>query len=611
MMSETVLTRSTAEMYGIAYEPQAVGIGFDILDANGQYVYGTEIYDIVTYYTFSLYISYDGTAMLAEADNRTVYTTFPMPYVWYDDYMGEYYMEMYPDNAANNSYGNYYGQINVYANYNYPEIDVYREQAGTIEKLYPYRYTAIVAASAGAMLFLLSLVYLVSAAGHKRFKDTPRKRLVDKIPLEIHTAVVAGMVSVLILVFAERLYFQRNVTNIALTAAMGIVTYLFVIGYIMSMATRIKTGSFRENFMFYRLVRWICRKLRKPFRFIGYSFKNVPLIWKGAVILLLLVIYELIMINSWYGPYRLTMWIVRTIAVIPAVMVCLIGIKKLGQGGEEISKGNFDYQVDTRFMFGEIKEIGQDMNSIGENMSKAVDERMKSERFKTELITNVSHDIKTPLTSIINYVDLVKKEKPENENMRRYIDVLDRQSSRLKKLIEDLVEASKASTGNMPVNLEPCCLTVFLAQLEGEYKEKLESKELEMIVTVPEEPVTVMADSRHMWRVLDNLMNNVCKYAMPGTRVYVNLEKKDGQAVMIFRNISRCKLSMSSDMLLERFTRGDSSRNTEGSGLGLAIANSLTELQGGKLSLTVDGDLFKVQLSFNTVKNVAVFEEEV
>ncbi len=223
---------------------------------------------------------------------------------------------------------------------------------------------------------------------------------------------------------------------------------------------------------------------------------------------------------------------------------------------------------------------------------------MKSEHFKTELITNVSHDIKTPLTSIINYVDLLQKENIENENALEYIEALDRQSKRLKKLIEDLMEASKASTGNLAVLYERCDAHVMLTQTIGEFEEKLKENQIELIVQGSAEPLFIRVDSRHLWRIFDNLMNNVCKYAQPLTRAYVNIEKQDESGRIVFRNISKYALNISSEELTERFVRGDSSRNTEGSGLGLSITKSLTELMNGKFELVIDGDLFKVIVSF-------------
>ena len=253
-------------------------------------------------------------------------------------------------------------------------------------------------------------------------------------------------------------------------------------------------------------------------------------------------------------------------------------------------------------MMFDFKKHGENLNSVNVGLSKAVNEKIKSERFKTELITNVSHDIKTPLTSIINYVDLLKKEELENETLQEYIEVLDRQSNRLKKLIEDLMEASKASTGNLEVTLEKLEAGVFMVQTVGEFEEKTKELNLDLIIKKPEEPIYILADGRHFWRVIDNLMNNICKYAQPYTRVYIDLDRKEEKAGITFRNTSKFPLNISSDELMERFVRGDSSRNTEGNGLGLSIAGSLMELMHGEFELVVDGDLFKVILTFEVLK---------
>ena len=279
----------------------------------------------------------------------------------------------------------------------------------------------------------------------------------------------------------------------------------------------------------------------------------------------------------------------------------LYQVQQLHEGSKRIAAGDLANPVDTSKMFWKFKEHGENINKVSEGIQLAVNERMKSEHFKTELITNVSHDIKTPLTSIINYVDLIKKEELQDEKVQSYVDVLDRQSARLKKLIEDLMEASKASTGNLTVNLEECDIEVLLTQVIGEFEERLHKNQLEVVVDKPDHPVKMMADGRHMWRVLDNLLNNACKYSLPGSRVYVSLQQNTNEAVIVFKNISKTALNIPSEELMERFVRGDSSRNTEGSGLGLSIAQSLTELMQGNMKLEIDGDLFKVTLRFPTL----------
>lgn len=227
---------------------------------------------------------------------------------------------------------------------------------------------------------------------------------------------------------------------------------------------------------------------------------------------------------------------------------------------------------------------------------------MKSERFKTELITNVSHDIKTPLTSIINYVDLLNKEELSNESAKEYIQIISRNSDRLKKLVVDLVDASKASSGVLNLNMQPIKIDVLLEQLVGEYSERLSENHLEPIIHCPDESLWIMADGQRIYRVFDNLMNNICKYALTGTRVYLLLEKDNNQTIITFKNISSEKLDISAKDLLKRFVRGDKSRNTEGSGLGLSIAESLTKLQNGTFDISLDGDLFKIIITFPLIE---------
>ncbi len=228
---------------------------------------------------------------------------------------------------------------------------------------------------------------------------------------------------------------------------------------------------------------------------------------------------------------------------------------------------------------------------------------MKSERMKTELITNVSHDIKTPLTSIINYVDLLKKEEMPSETSVQYLEVIDRQSARLKKLIVDLIEASKASSGNVEIEPVPTDVNELLVQTTAEYESRCQEKNLEMVLNLLPETAHILVDGRHIWRVLDNILGNAYKYSLENTRIYIDVTRRDGQICISFKNVSATPLNISADELLERFVRGDSSRNTEGSGLGLSIAKSLTELQGGEFKLEIDGDLFKCEVTFPEIKN--------
>ena len=301
-----------------------------------------------------------------------------------------------------------------------------------------------------------------------------------------------------------------------------------------------------------------------------------------------------------FDSYNSGGWFLMTVAVdgliVLATMLVTRHLQQLREAGRALASGDFDRKIDTSRMRGSLREHGEDLNSLGHGLSIAVEQKMRSERLKTELITNGSHDIKTPLTSIINYVDLLQKE-PSEEERAQYLDVLDRQAHRLKKLTEDLVEASKASTGNLPVHLAPTSLSELLDQAIGEYEDRLQQAGLSAITVLPETDLTVLADGRLLWRVLDNLLNNACKYAQSGTRVYLEAKPDQNQVVLTVKNISRQQLKLSPDELMERFVRGDSSRNTEGSGLGLNIARSLVELQKGTFDLSIDGDLFKATIT--------------
>lgn len=292
------------------------------------------------------------------------------------------------------------------------------------------------------------------------------------------------------------------------------------------------------------------------------------------------------------------LWGLEKLALMILALRVADNTMRLRISGKELASGNLGYQIPLEGMTGELLQFAQDMNAISNVVADAVEDRIKGEHLKTELITNVSHDIKTPLTSIINYADLIGRQPLDNDKITEYAQVLYRQSSRLKKLIEDLMEVSKASTGNLEVFLERCQAGVILSQAMGEFEQRLQEKGIDMIVRQCEEPVWIMADPRMLWRILDNLMTNICKYAQNDTRVYLLLERQGERAVLTFKNISNHPLEIDAAELMERFVRGDRSRHTEGNGLGLAIARSLTELQGGEMQLVTDGDLFKVILTF-------------
>jgi len=272
------------------------------------------------------------------------------------------------------------------------------------------------------------------------------------------------------------------------------------------------------------------------------------------------------------------------------------------EGIKQIQNGNLDHKINLEFMRGDNLMVAEAINEMGDGIKLAVESSMKDEKMKADIITNVSHDIKTPLTSIISYIDLIKREQIDNEKVLEYVNILDAKSQRLKQLTDDLVEASKISSGNISLVLDRIDLVQMIIQAEGEFEEKFEDHHLNVVIEVPDEPVYILADSRRIWRIFENLFMNIIKYAMKDTRVYISLNVFDDEAQLSFKNISSEKLELNANDLTERFIRGDASRSTEGSGLGLFISKSLTQLLGGKFDVYLDGDLFKVIISFSIDK---------
>jgi len=459
------------------------------------------------------------------------------------------------------------------------------------------KYSVYVILALSLTVFVASFVYLVSAAGHKKDQKQVQGSFLCKVPADLFTViclVAESSLAVGISLLGNAGSPDNYVFYVAAMLFLLLCGGWLALGYLLDFAVRIKLGKWWRNTLIYKVLRSIYRGWNK----VG---ENKSILWKGLAIFLGVNFLEVLIFVVFGVDYSKIMivWFAEKAVILFAGGEILIQMKRLQEGGKHIAEGDMDYQIDTERMLPALKEHAADLNRINEGVSKAVNEKMKSERFKTELITNVSHDIKTPLTSIINYVDLLEKEEIPNENAKEYLEVLERQSARLKKLIEDLIEASKASSGSLSVNLEKLEAGVFLVQTVGEFKEKTEKNKLDLQIKKPEEPIYIMADGRHFWRVIDNLMNNICKYAQPETRVYINLEQTGEKVQITFRNTSRYPLNISSEELMERFVRGDSSRNTEGNGLGLSIAGSLMELMHGKMHLVVDGDLFKVVLEFD------------
>ncbi len=487
-----------------------------------------------------------------------------------------------------------------------------------LEKLYQSRYELLALTVAAGVVTIALFVFLMAAAGRRAPDGAVTASWVERIPFDIYTAgmLVLGVgCTGLAVTLIEQWRMDMALGALLGVSVLGLVAVAVL--WCMSFAVRLKLKNAIKSCVCYIILAW-CWKIvkcvlswcKKALRALAGAGKAISFVPRVVLIVLAVLLVEFVfMVNTDSGDHIIA-WFFERAVLIALVIYLVAAMKRLLTAGREIANGNVAHRVDTARMRGALREHGEDLNRITDGMNKAIAERVKSERLKTELITNVSHDIKTPLTSIVSYVDLMEKEEIDNEKVREYLSVLSRQSARLKKLIEDLLEASKASTGNLAVNPERCDLGVMLTQTAGEYEDKLNAAGLELVMNKPEENVYIMADRQQLWRVFDNLMNNICKYSLSGTRVYLELKRvtrTSGEtltpgAAVTFRNISKTRLTVAEDELTERFVRGDSSRNTEGSGLGLSIANSLTELQHGKMKLVVDGDLFKVQLTFDTVK---------
>lgn len=469
-------------------------------------------------------------------------------------------------------------------------------QEGFLPRTYEYRFGLWLLDMKNALipltvlfvvLTLFCFFWQMAAAGHWQGFEGIHLTWFDKIPLDL-----MAVVFMLPIVFFVGYFNYASSIAVALwgTAVLNC-AFLFLITFV----TRCKAGTVLKNNVIWYAIRLLWRILKAIGRWIGHLVRSIPVIWRTALVILAAFIFALA-IGSNMSVLSLPMLLLYLLLAVFALYIA-IGFATLQRGSKALAEGDYSKPVDTRFLRGDLKRCGENLNKVQQGVQRAVDERLRSERMKTELISNVSHDIKTPLTSIVNYVDLLKKEEINNPKAQEYLEVLDRQSKRLKKLTEDLVEASKASSGVIPVDCQPTNVNVLLSQLEGEYEERLQKAELTMIVHPAAGDPVVLADGKLLSRVMDNLMNNIGKYAMPGTRVYAAAAADEKESTISIKNVSRNELNVSADELMERFVRGDSSRRTEGSGLGLSIAKSLVELQGGRFELSIDGDLFRADIS--------------
>ena len=457
---------------------------------------------------------------------------------------------------------------------------------------------AVILVAAGAVLALICLICALLQAGRKdNRKEKYAGVVIRKIPVEILLiidivlwVILAGICAV----FGNRDLFETTVILYVVFAGGGIALFVCEL---LTFVTKCKSGNFLTNSL-------IKRFGGKFVEFVKTVYQNRSV--TGKMILCFILFLIISIIGTVFAYSRMGMGVLILILLWIALFILLmrkvVQKQTIKESIHEIAGGNLDYQTDVSRLSGDDLEMAENLNRVRDGMQKALNEQMKSERLKTDLITNVSHDIKTPLTSIINYVDILKRENIQDEKIRGYIDVLDRKSQRLKHLTEDLVEASKISSGNIRLDIQTINLKQLIKQTNGEFEEKFESRQLSMVCNLPEEEMLIQADGRRMWRVIENLYNNAAKYAMPGSRIYVDGICAAGKVVVTIKNISESPLNFDAEELMERFVRGDVSRNTEGSGLGLEIARNLTVMMQGKFDIYLDGDLFKVILTFDQVQ---------
>ena len=489
--------------------------------------------------------------------------------------------------------------------------DSMADEAENYETYSKLMFPMLAGAIFGSVLWLIGMVWLTVTAGRRPEDEEIHLNGFDRWYTEIAAGTVIGIwlagtiISGTLIANSSLGYSHVVVTVIVICLICGTYTMAwFLIGYL-SLVRRIKAGTLWKNSLIRKVLKWIGKCSGKLADFARAFSRNTAekikvLLVGGAFLFLQFLIIGCVFSGA--GVFLLAL-----MAVDVAVMIFAIrkadGLDLIMDGLKKISDGELQYKIKTDTLTGKQKVMAEYINNIGSGLDAAVENSLKKERMQTELITNVSHDLKTPLTSIINYVDLMKRENPTDPKIQEYLRILDEKSQRLKVLTEDVVEASKASTGNIKLEMNDIDFVEMVQQVIGEFEEKFKEKNLTMMVHFTDEPSIIYADGQRMWRVLENVFGNVVKYAMEGTRVYAEISNRNKKVTFSLKNISAQPLNISADELTERFIRGDVARNTEGSGLGLSIAKSLTELQGGEFKLHLDGDLFKVMITFAT-KNI-------
>jgi len=441
-------------------------------------------------------------------------------------------------------------------------------------------------------------VFLLWSAGVTA-DGTIRPGGLNRIPLDVYFLLAVLGEYLLSLLLSRLISWTRyegpHWGNLSLLTVNLCAIILLGLGFLSAIAAqlKVKAGYWWHHSGIYRLSRRIWQFLRFLWRCLAAVVKMLPLMWQwllaGAVLL----------VTTCTTGFLELYWLfcLSLLACIGTILYGSYAFGTLISGAKRMQEGDLSHKIPTQYLLGGFRDFAEELNALLDTVKQAAENEMRAERMRSELITNVSHDIKTPLTSIINFVDLLQKPHTEAQQ-KEYLEVLSRQSGRMKKLIEDLIELSKATSGSITVNITALDAAETVNQALGEFSDKLDAAGIVSVFRQPEEPVMILADGRLMWRVLSNLLSNAQKYALPGTRLYVELENQDGQVLLSLKNVSREPLTVQAEELMERFVRGDTSRGSEGSGLGLNIAKNLMEVQNGEMHLSLDGDLFKVTLHF-------------
>ena len=507
-----------------------------------------------------------------------------------------------------NLYGNNEYYIMLALDTRYPHTDPYSIAHNAYTKVRVNYITGLIFFAIGTLGLLITLGWLIYLAGYQ----TPERTAVtlnyfDKIPLECSLVMTlfflraCGSFRENVGTRLVRLLVNQSHQDFYLTLIEVLAFYLICLGEGFSLLRQYKARSLWHDSLVARIWRWSVTALNNttfPARltacFLGYLGTNMALIY-----------------TVYYLYENRTLLSVPYLYLVPGIVIAGFQLwtflllyrtagetEKISFGIFKMSEGETGYKINTEGFSGKAAELAQTLNNLGDGLDTALQEKVKSERLKADLITNVSHDIKTPLTSIINYVDLLKREKIQNEKIQGYLEILEQKAHRLKNLTEDLVEASKASSGNLKLDIANIDLVELIHQTNGEFEEKYEIRHLELVSDLPSKAILIAADGRRLWRVLENLYNNAFKYAMENSRIYVDVAQREDHVYFTIKNVSANPLNINADELTERFVRGDVARTSEGSGLGLSIAKDLTHLMGGAFEIYIDGDLFKAQVGF-------------